>query len=127
MAKNVAELVNATSSDDFLGEFVSPYYMDPSLRHTCNLLPSRDSNPGPVFPIPRFKTEDFVILELSDHAENMGFTTIKPIMRAVCSHIYRVAQKAVHFSAHHIFGTVQDKMKQISPICVVPGVSGNQD
>jgi len=59
--------------------------MDPSLRHTCNLLPSRDSNPGPVFPIPGFKTEDFVILELSDHAKNMGFTTIKPIMRAVCS------------------------------------------
>jgi len=26
-----------------------------------------------------------------------------------------VAQKVVHFSTHHIFGTVQDKMKRISP------------
>jgi len=31
--------------------------------------------------------------------------------------IYRVAQKVVHFSAHHIFGTVQDKTKRISPKC----------
>ena len=75
--------------------------MDPSLRHTCNLLPSRDSNPN-VFPIPGFKTEDFVILELSDHAKNMGFTTIKPIMRAVCSHIYRVAQKKLYIFQHTI-------------------------
>jgi len=28
--------------------------------------------------------------------------------------MYRVAQKVVHFQ-HHIFGTVQDKMKHISP------------
>ena len=31
--------------------------------------------------------------------------------------IYRVAQKVVHFSIHHILGTVQDKIKRISPKC----------
>jgi len=30
---------------------------------------------------------------------------------------YRVAQKIVHFLTHHIFGTVEDKMKQIAPKC----------
>jgi len=29
--------------------------------------------------------------------------------------LYRVAQKVVNFSTHHIFGNVQDKMKRISP------------
>jgi len=33
------------------------------------------------------------------------------------SELYRVAQKVVHFSAHHIFGTVQDRMKRISRKC----------
>ena len=29
--------------------------------------------------------------------------------------IYRVAQKVVHFSTHHVFGTIQGKIKRISP------------
>jgi len=31
---------------------------------------------------------------------------------------YRMAQKVLHFSTHHIFVTIQDKMKQISPVFV---------
>jgi len=31
--------------------------------------------------------------------------------------MYRVAQKVVHFSTRLVFGTVQDKMKRISPKC----------
>jgi len=32
---------------------------------------------------------------------------------------YRMAQKVAHFSTHHIFGTVQDKIKRISSKCSV--------
>jgi len=31
--------------------------------------------------------------------------------------VYRVAQNVVHVSTHHIFGTVQEKIKQLSSKC----------
>jgi len=39
--------------------------------------------------------------------------------------LYKVAQKVVHFSTHHIFGTVEDKMNGFHQN--VSRVSGNKD
>jgi len=47
------------------------------------------------------------------------------MLRRVIVIKYRVAPTVALFSIHRIFGTVQDKMKQISPD--VPKVSGNKD
>ena len=45
--------------------------------------------PGPFFPIPEFGIKDFVVAGSRDLTENIGFTAIKPTMRAVtCSVSY---------------------------------------